>query len=68
MTFAAYVQRQKSLIRSRRTQCAEVGAAVSRAIGQTAEEGDKTEKLLRELSSLKGLNTAERMAYFALRR
>lgn len=53
MTFSAYIQRQKSLIRSRRqlsTVCRE-------------EEEYDTEKLFEELTSFKGLNTKERQKY-----
>ena len=57
MTFTAYIQRQKSLIRSRRdTEFTEYRRE------QIIPEYD-TEKLIEELSSLKGLNTAERQRY-----
>ena len=56
MTFSAYIQRQKSLIRSHR--------------GDRPEERRdvilpeyNTEMLLDELNSLRGLNTAERQHY-----
>ena len=57
MTFTAYIQRQKSLIRSRRD--GERPAFKSNVI---IPEYD-TEKLIEELTSLKGLNTAERQRY-----
>ncbi len=58
MTFTAYIQRQKSLIRSRR-EC-------EREPKRRQEEdvcGYDTEKLIDGLISLKGLNTAERERY-----
>ncbi len=58
MTFTAYIQRQKSLIRSRREtilSCARDESVIT--------DCDSTEKLIAELSSLKGLNTAERLKY-----
>ncbi len=55
MTFTAYIERQKSLIRSRH-DTEEI---------RTVEESVSydTETLLKELSSFKGLNTAERQEY-----
>ena len=57
MTFTAYIQRQKSLIRSRR----DGGPSIVRR-EQILPEYD-TEILLEELIKLKGLNTAERQQY-----
>ena len=62
MTFTAYIQRQKSLIRSRReheTVC------VQRERGEMLPEYD-TDKLIGDLTSLKGLNTEERLRYLAI--
>ena len=56
MTFTAYIQRQKSLIRSRNDR----EAAVEKT---GAEVIFDTQKLLEELSAIKGLNTAERQRY-----
>ena len=65
MTFSAYIQRQKSLIRSRN------GGSPS-IINRRVEGAPKrdiilpeydTKALLDELNSLKGLNTAERQRY-----
>ena len=58
MTFTAYIQRQKSLIRSRHD--GEVICVRERE--QILPECD-TEVLFDELTSLKGLNTAERQQY-----
>ncbi len=64
MTFTAYIQRQKSLIRSRRE-----GERVARReeiiSGYETENifGCDTEKLIDDLMLLKGLNTAERERY-----
>ena len=58
MTFTAYIQRQKSLIRSRRE--VEPYSEKSRHI---IPEYD-TETLFGELSAMKGLNTAEREQYY----
>ena len=58
MTFTAYIQRQKSLIRSRRE--VEPYAKIERE--EIMPEYD-TETLFGELSALKGLNTAERQRY-----
>lgn len=57
MTFTAYIQRQKSLIRSRREGEAEVTRRE-----EIIPEYD-TETLIEELASLKGLNTVERQRY-----
>ena len=57
MTFSAYIQRQKSLIRSRRDNV------------QTELKEERffpeydTETLLEDLKKLKGLNTTERQRY-----
>ena len=59
MTFTAYIQRQKSLIRSRR----EGEIYTKREREEILPEYD-TETLFGELSALKGLNTAEREQYF----
>ena len=56
MTFTAYIERQKSLIRSRR----DIPPTVREE--RLPYEYD-TEILLMELKSLKGLNTAERQRY-----
>ena len=58
MTFTAYIQRQKSLIRSRRDS--EVISVCQR---EEIIPVYDTEKLLEDLISLKGLNTAERQRY-----
>lgn len=55
MTFAAYIQRQKNLIRSRRED-----------EQPRREELRDTDRLMGELSSLKGLNTEERMTFSKL--
>ena len=57
MTFTAYIQRQKSLIRSRRDT--EYTILRSR---QIIAEYDR-DLLLEDLISLKGLNTEERQQY-----
>ena len=54
MTFTAYIERQKSLIRSRHET--EVDCRFSEGEPVYAD----TQTLLDELSSFKGLNTAER--------
>ena len=56
MTFTAYIQRQKSLIRSR--NC--IQPVESR---EQMNPEYSTEELFRHLSSIKGLNTAERQRY-----
>ena len=63
MTFTAYIQRQKSLIRSRRDE--EVVRIYRRE--EIIPQGD-TESLFDELSSLAGLNTAERQRYSRITR
>ncbi len=55
MTFTAYIQRQKSLIRSRRED-----------EQPRREELHDTDRLMGELSSLKGLNTEERTMFSKL--
>ncbi len=55
MTFTAYIQRQKNLIRSRRED-----------EQPRREELRDTDRLMGELSSLKGLNTAERIRFSKL--
>lgn len=57
MTFTAYIQRQKSLIRSRRDI-----EIIDTRREEIAAEYD-TDKLFDDLSSFKGLNTAERQRY-----
>ena len=56
MTFTAYIQRQKSLIRSRNDR--ETAVLV-----REEEVHYDTKKLLEDLASFKGLNTAERQRY-----
>lgn len=55
MNFTAYIERQKSLIRSRHE-----GETFLMHRGEIIPVND-SEKLLKELSSLKGLNTRERL-------
>ncbi len=55
MTFTAYIQRQKNLIRSRRED-----------EQPRREQLRDTDRLMGELSSLKGLNTAERIRFSKL--
>lgn len=57
MSFTAYIERQKSLIRSRH-ETEEMRIFVEEERGYA-----DTQTLLEELSSLKGLNTAERQQY-----
>lgn len=57
MTFTAYVERQKSLIRSRHK-----GETYLIEKGESIPLSD-SEKLLEDLSSFKGLNTNERIIY-----
>lgn len=57
MTFAAYVERQKKLIRNRHE-----GEVYLIEKGETIPLND-SEKLLADLSSFKGLNTNERKIY-----
>lgn len=57
MTFTAYVERQKSLIRSRHE-----GETYLIEKGESIPLSD-SEKLLEDLSSFKGLNTNERIIY-----
>ena len=57
MTFAAYIERQKSIIRSRHkgeTYLIQKGEVINI---------DESEKLLCDLSALKGLNTEERLKF-----
>ena len=64
MTFTAYIQRQKSLIRSRRA--GEQREQREEVIADCETEkfcGCNTEKLIDDLILLKGLNTAERERY-----
>ena len=58
MTFTAYIQRQKSLIRSRREE-EHVSAPIKNEIIPVCD----TQSLLEDLKSLRGLNTEERMRY-----
>lgn len=60
MKFAAYIQRQKDLIKSRRT------VFVFAAEEKICAAGDR-DRLLAELENLKGLNKAERLALAAER-
>jgi len=55
MTFTAYIERQKNIIKNRRETylCADYAET---------EECDDSEKLFRDLFNLKGLNTSERMS------
>lgn len=55
MTFTAYIERQKSIIRSRHE-----GETFLIQKGETIPL-NQSEKLLNELSSLKGLNKKERL-------
>ena len=55
MTFSVYIQRQKSLIRSRHE-----GEEFLSVCGNTVKL-NSADDILKELDSLKGLNTAERM-------
>ena len=57
MTFTAYVERQKKLIRSRHE-----GEVYRIEKGETVPLTDSS-KLLADLSSFKGLNTNERIIY-----
>lgn len=57
MTFTAYIQRQKSLIRSRRE------VEITRVYREEILPEYDTDTLLDELTSFKGLNTAERQKY-----
>jgi hypothetical protein len=57
MTFTAYVERQKKLIRSRHE-----GEVYLIEKGETVPLTDSS-KLLADLSSFKGLNTNERIIY-----
>lgn len=57
MTFTAYIQRQKNIIRTRHegeTFLIQKGEVINL---------NESERLLSDLSSLKGLNTDERMSY-----
>ena len=58
MTFTAYIQRQKSLIRSRRE-----GEPCAKTEREEVMPEYDTETLFGELSAMKGLNTAERQRY-----
>ena len=58
MTFTAYIQRQKSLIRSRNGI-----QAMPKAYREQITPEYSTEELFGHLSSIKGLNTAERQRY-----
>lgn len=58
MTFTAYVERQKKLIRSRHE-----GEVYLIEKGETVPLTDSS-KLLADLSSFKGLNTNERIIYW----
>ena len=55
MNFTAYIERQKRIIRQRHE-----GEVFLMHRGEAIPLGD-SEKLLKELSSLKGLNTRERL-------
>ncbi len=57
MTFTAYIERQKRIIRSRHE-----GELVYSQDGENYNVPD-CEKLLEELSSLKGLNKSERQLF-----
>ena len=57
MTFTAYIERQKSIIRNRHE--GEVFLIRKEEVIQLND----SEKLLNELSSFKGLNTAERQNF-----
>lgn len=58
MSFKAYIQRQKSLIRSRR---GEEEREIYVATGISPDYD--SDRLMDELASLKGLNTEERLRY-----
>lgn len=60
MTFTAYIQRQKSLIRSRRE------VEITRVYREEILPEYDTDTLLDELTSFKGLNTAERQKYLQI--
>lgn len=55
MTFTAYIQRQKGIIRSRHE------GEVHLIKENEAVKLSESEKILKELSAMKGLNTEERM-------
>ncbi len=55
MTFSAYIQRQKGIIRSRHE-----GEVYLTQKGETVKLTE-SEKIFKELSAMKGLNTKERM-------
>lgn len=59
MTFSAYVQRQKRIIRSRHE--GEVYLTRNGEIVKLSE----SEKIFKELSAMKGLNTEERLKAYA---
>lgn len=56
MNFAAYIERQKNIIRNRHT-----GEMFLIQKGETLALCDDTEKLLNDLSAMKGLNKRERL-------
>ena len=57
MTFTAYIQRQKNMIRNRHE-----GETFLLERGEVFEL-DESQRLLQNLSKRKGLNTRERMSY-----
>lgn len=61
MTFTAYIERQKNIIRSRR-----YGAETLIFRGEETELS-RTDRIFEKLGEIKGLNTAERMEYNKVR-
>lgn len=59
MTFTAYIERQKSLIRSRHE-------AEEDGVFKEENRYADTQTLFKELCSFKGLNTAERQEYLKI--
>lgn len=62
MTFTAYIQRQKSLIRARHT------GETFLICGDSSTPLRCVEELFSELDELKGLNKAERAGVFSVKR
>ena len=57
MNFTAYIERQKNIISDRHI------VEIFLISKENISEGADSEKLLRDLSSIKGLNTNERMRF-----
>ena len=55
MTFTAYIERQKNLIKSRHDE--------EELYNLVHDEKSESEKLFDELNSFKGLNTMERLSF-----